>query len=287
MTVVEEGGFTGAQTRLNVSASTVSTRISDLEWRLGSRLCDRGRTGFRLTASGRSTFEATQRLFAAHEEFSSEVWSTRLHQQRVLRIGVVDNVISNKDFKLDAVLRQLCEQYGPVEIHMSTLSPSEIEQCVLGSELDIGIGVFFHKIPGLSYESFLVADQVLCCADGHTVFERVPDESITVEEVSTLPYVTRSYLGERSTIPGIPFKLMAYAQSMELIALLVLTGQYIGHLPRHYAKSWIDSDRMRVILPDQLGYQNHFGFTVRDAIKPGELVRSLSDLLLKTHSKID
>ena len=90
-------------------------------------------------------------------------------------------------------------------------------------------------------------------------------------------------MGERSTIPGVPFKLMAYAQSMEAVALLVLTGHYIGHLPKYYVDTWIYCGRMRVIQPDHLGYQNRFGFAVRDAVKPGRLVRSLSDLLLKVH----
>ena len=50
---------------------------------------------------------------------------------------------------------------------MSTLSRSEIEQGVLNAEIDIGIGAFSHKIPGLHYKAFLKIDQVLCCAKDH------------------------------------------------------------------------------------------------------------------------
>src|SRR5450432_1060626 len=47
--VVEAGGFSAAQIELNVSQSTISTHMTALEQRLRVRLCERGRSGFRLT----------------------------------------------------------------------------------------------------------------------------------------------------------------------------------------------------------------------------------------------
>ena len=52
MTVVEAGGFTAAQSELNLSLSTISTHFAELEGRLGVRLCRRGRSGFKLTEEG-------------------------------------------------------------------------------------------------------------------------------------------------------------------------------------------------------------------------------------------
>ena len=47
--IVDCGGFSAAQVRLGMSQSTISGKMSDLETRLGVRLCQRGRSGFRLT----------------------------------------------------------------------------------------------------------------------------------------------------------------------------------------------------------------------------------------------
>ena len=70
--VVEARGFTAAQTHLNVSGPTVSNHIAALETRLGVKLCQRGRAGFRLTPEGELVYRETQRLFAGVEEFRAE-----------------------------------------------------------------------------------------------------------------------------------------------------------------------------------------------------------------------
>lgn len=50
--VVEAGGFSAAQNELNVGLAAISKQISDLEIRIGMRLCTRGREGFCLTEEG-------------------------------------------------------------------------------------------------------------------------------------------------------------------------------------------------------------------------------------------
>ena len=75
--VVEAGGFSAAQIELNVSQSTISTHMTALEQRLGMRLCKRGRSGFSLTDRGQLIYQATQRLFAALDEFRSEAGAAR------------------------------------------------------------------------------------------------------------------------------------------------------------------------------------------------------------------
>lgn len=47
LTIVEAGGFTAAQSELNLSMSTISTHFADPETRLGLRLVSRVSWGFR------------------------------------------------------------------------------------------------------------------------------------------------------------------------------------------------------------------------------------------------
>jgi len=43
----------------------------------------------------------------------------------------------------------------------------------------------------------------------------------------------------------------ATAYDVESIALLILTGEYIGFIPESYAAYWNDRGEMRAILPDR------------------------------------
>ncbi|MDC1510275.1 LysR family transcriptional regulator, partial [Oceanospirillaceae bacterium] len=66
-TVVEAGGFAAAEVELNISRAAISMAMSDLETRLGLRLCQRGRAGFSVTESGQRVYEAILQLFASIE----------------------------------------------------------------------------------------------------------------------------------------------------------------------------------------------------------------------------
>lgn len=61
--VARAGGLTAAQPELNLSLSSVSEKIAALEQRFGLRLCNRGRSGFALTAEGEVILQEMQRLW--------------------------------------------------------------------------------------------------------------------------------------------------------------------------------------------------------------------------------
>ena len=64
-TIAVCGGFSRAQAKLNLSQSSISTHMSELETRMGTRLCERGHGTFELTDDGRAVLMAAEKLFAA------------------------------------------------------------------------------------------------------------------------------------------------------------------------------------------------------------------------------
>jgi DNA-binding transcriptional LysR family regulator len=92
--VVECGGLSAAEKVLNINLPTISAHLSSLEAKLGMRLCERGRKGFRLTQQGQRVLAACERLFEHVENFRSDI--SELSQQLAgsLRLGMVDNTIS-------------------------------------------------------------------------------------------------------------------------------------------------------------------------------------------------
>lgn len=71
--IVEAGGFTAAQARLNTSLSRLSVLVRDLEVRLGYSLCRRGNGGFQLTEEGQELYDAALGLFSDIARFREQV----------------------------------------------------------------------------------------------------------------------------------------------------------------------------------------------------------------------
>ena len=75
--IVECGGLSAAESRLNIGRSTISSHLSDLEVRLGLTLCKRGRSGFELTEPGRVTYQASLELLQQCEAFANMIASSK------------------------------------------------------------------------------------------------------------------------------------------------------------------------------------------------------------------
>ncbi len=90
--VVKCGGFTAAQAELNMSQSNISMHIASLEKRLGYRLCERGKGGFRLTAKGRRVLEASRTMFDAIGLFRDQAQALSGRLVGELYLGLADNL---------------------------------------------------------------------------------------------------------------------------------------------------------------------------------------------------
>ena len=86
--VVDQGGFTGAATRLGVSKSAVSKHISALEDRLGARLLDRTTRRVNPTEIGLSYYDRAKRVLEEAADADEMVAAMQSRPRGVLRISV-------------------------------------------------------------------------------------------------------------------------------------------------------------------------------------------------------
>ena len=73
LTVAATGNFVAAASRLHITQSTVSARISTLETALGTRLFQRGRNGAELTAAGKRFLRHAKNLVRTVEQARHDV----------------------------------------------------------------------------------------------------------------------------------------------------------------------------------------------------------------------
>ena len=246
-TVVEARGFSAAQIELNVSPSTISRQISDLELRLGMTLCQRGRAGFLLTDKGEMVYRSAQRLFAAVREFDETVQDSQGSLAGNLAIATVDNWVFNDQSPFALALNELVETAPEVNVELFSLAPDDIEIAVTDTRVALGLGVFHRHKPGLIYEPVSTERVRLYCAQGHPLFVPQPAEELR-ENLTASRYAKRAYLREHDIAPvSRGLQANAHAHQTEGIAQLILTGRYIGYLPEEFANIWVSRGQMRAV----------------------------------------
>ena len=278
-TVVECGGFSAAEGVLGIGRSAISQHMSDLEQRLGLRVCQRGRAGFALTEEGRQVYQATLQMLAALESFRTEVNS--LHQQLrgELNIGLTDNLVSLPHMRITHALAKLKQRGPEVKINIRMIAPSEIEQGVLGGSLHVGVVPQAGALPGLHYQHLYSERSLLYCAQEHPLFP-LNDADISDAQLNAYDAIAPTF--------RLPAELQAHYQALncsasasdrEGMAFLIFTGHYIGYLPDHYAALFAPQDYLRALKPQQRFYDINLAVVTPKSRRPNLVLESFLELL--------
>ena len=277
--VVECGGFSAAESALGIGRSAISQQMSDLEQRLGLRLCQRGRAGFALTEEGREVYQSTQQLLAALESFRTEVNGRHQHLRGELNIGLTDNLVTVPHMRIAQAPAKL-KALGPeVRIHIRMTPPSEVEQGVLDGRLHIGVVPQSHALSGLEYQSLYDERSLLYCAVGHPLFyvddQQLQDARLNSQEAIAPtfrlpPEVQSHYQALNCT---------ASASDREGMAFLILTGPLTGYLPDHYAQAGVQQGRLRVLKPASRFYDVSLASVTRKGRRPHLVLESFLEAL--------
>ncbi|MDR3495665.1 MAG: LysR family transcriptional regulator [Ancalomicrobiaceae bacterium] len=282
--LVEAGGFAGAQVVLNLSQSTLSTHLSDLEKRIGGPLCVRGRKAFRLTELGRATHDAARKLFADIEEFGHRIGTASGRLTGRLRIGVVDGVFTSPALGLQETLFGLLQPDYDVFIDLMQSTPQDLEQAVADGRRDVVIGPFAQKAPGVLYREAYREPHHLYCGRGHPFFG-MADAQISRADIEASRLSVRGYrqLDDLYRI-GHP-RAAASVLQMEAQAMLILSGRFIGFLPCHYAEPQVAAGRMRAVQRDRYGFssQHHVAHRRGDSDRP-LIAAFVDEFLRRAHS---
>ena len=263
--VVEAGGFSNAQALLNISQSTISTQMSQLEVRLGFTLCHRGRSGFRLTEKGDALYRQVVQLFQSLQQFQLQAAELKGGLSGHLRIGIIDNIISDPACLISPALAEFAAQpNNAVHVSLEVMAPQELETRLLDRTLDVALGIFHNPLPGLSYQPLYRERDVLVCHRSHPLAVLPPGPTL-LNEVSRARKVIRTFLGKQELLPMNTEgdTVFATVASVEAAALLIQSGAYIGFLPEHYARQWLERGDMVALLPEHCVRYSNFALVTR------------------------
>lgn len=243
--VVEHGGFSGAQLALSMSQSSISFQISALEQRLGFSLCQRGRRGFELTERGRAVYEYSHSLTSAISRFEQQLGELRSRATGMLRVGIVDATVTDKALGLDDVIDQFITKASEVDLRITIGSPEQLIADLAKDGIDFAISPRIAYLPGFSQVEFRHEVHSLYCSERHPLFKK---KVVTKSDVEAAQVVVRPY-ANKSELRHIPnAKVGAYASNIEAQAMYILSGHFIGYLPDHFAAIFRQRNRLRPLL---------------------------------------
>ena len=278
-TIIRCGGFSAAQTALNLSSSRISEYMTQLETRIGVRLCERGRAGFRLTEDGIRLHEAAQRLLGAVDTFSLETAALRKQLSGTLRLGVIEATLSDRESPLMPAIRLFMQAAPEVELQILMDGPAGLEQRVLDGSLHLALGPFSERAPSLQAEDLYREEQFLYCASPHPLHPSAPGPQQD-GLIRSSRLVARSYMGAQElSLLGIE-RPATTVDNVEGRAMLILSGNYIGFLPAHYARSWEAGGLLKRIDPGQLRTHLDFKLLWRRSPQPARIVLRFVEHLL-------
>lgn len=282
VTIVECGGLSAAESKLNIGRSTISTHLSDLEIRLGLTLCKRGRSGFELTDAGRITYQASLELLQQCETFASTVAGSKHTLAGRVTIAIIDTLVSDPRCGVASAIAMLKRKSRNLQFDIHVCEAREVETAVANGRALVGIGVSRHHIRGLDYTPLHNETNYLYCGQGHPLFDCA--ESALPSLLAQADVITSNYLRDKdSRNDGLNYQHSASAYHDEGIAHLILSGQFIGYLPEHFASAWVEKGLFQAILPSRYHYQIPVELITSKSNNSTPLAKAVIEVMTQAH----
>jgi DNA-binding transcriptional LysR family regulator len=216
-TVVMEGGVIRAAHKLNRVQSNVTTRIKQLEQRLGRSLFRKQGRGLVLSPEGELLLSYAQRLFRLADEAESELRSGR--PMGVLRIGSLESTAGSR---LAPILSRYHRQHPGVVVELVTGTTGSLLQRVAQFEIEAAF-VSEPFTPGaLSSVKVFEEQLVLITGRGMSAVRRAAD----LAGMSMVAFATgcsyrkrlEDWLGASSLLPTRILELASYQAMIACVA---------------------------------------------------------------------
>lgn len=251
-TVAEVEGISSAEAVLGVGRSTISRQITDLETRLGIVLCERGRSGFRLTREGRAILDQLEDLFNSVEDFRRHVSELQDNLTGELKLAITDSFVGQGSNPLPRALQEYSRQAPNVRLRLMKITPNSMERELGRRRCHIGLKPVYTELSGRHYEHLYIERNRLYCSAGHPLAKLSRQNPIGRDIIRQHRFASLSYksgyakiLWELAVVPS------AHANDLEGMVCLILSGNFLGFLPENFAQHFVASGALcRVDSPD-------------------------------------
>lgn len=241
--VAQANGFSAAEKQLNMSRASISRHIREVEQTLGARLCERGPSGFALTHAGTVALDLARDALTSLERIRPEIDAVRGVLSGTLSIGMVEHIVQDEGCHLAEALAALKEQAPDVNIDLRVMTFNELDLALRERRVQVAIRGMYRREGGFRYSPLFVERQSLYVARRH------------LRDAATLPLIYRSQPFVHEALNTLGMQRGPTVSGLEAVAMLLLSGRYVGLLPQFYAASFVKRHVLAMV-PDGPQYEN-------------------------------
>jgi DNA-binding transcriptional LysR family regulator len=225
--VADAGGITKAAARLHRVQSNVTTRVKQLEARLGTALFHRHKRRLALTPEGRTLLAYAERLLALSSEAHAALRDGA--PRGALRIGSLESTAATR---LPPLLSRYHLAYPEVRLELVTGTSGALVGKVLNGEIEAAFVAEPFTAQGLEMQLAFTEELVLIAPKGYPVIRNAKDAAHlpVLAFASGCSYRRRleAWLGRGGIAPG---RVMEYG-SYHAIVACVAAGSGIAVVPK-------------------------------------------------------
>lgn len=249
VTVVNEGTFTLAADRLDLSPQLVSKYVSQLEQHLGTRLLNRTTRRLHLTEAGTRYHLRAQQVLNDIEELESQVGDLHTEARGLLRISAP---VSFAIRHMAPLLSDFQKAHPAVSIDLQ-LNDRKVD--ILEEGFDIALRIGHLKSSSLVARKIAPVRLIMCASPDYLQERGTPQKP---EDLKNHDYLRYSYM-DPDAIPEVHKWLMQDGKSSaggmisnngDVLVEAAIAGAGITLQPSFISGSAIRAGHLKIILPD-------------------------------------
>lgn len=246
--IASQGGVSRAAGVLLRQQPAVSLALKRLEDQLGAKLCQRGPSGFALTAEGKEVGDLCRTIFEGVHDLPLKLAKLTDTLVGQVRVQLVSNLVFPP---LDRCITSFHQRYPGMEFIVGISAWRVVESMVLRSEVDVGVAPtrFFNS--SLRYIRLCSEQHEVYCGRDHPMFgHTVADlRDLRAERfVLTAADEPDEITGFRLRF-GLGQVIGASSEYLEEALRLIRSGVGIGFLPDAMAKPLCRAGLLHAIAP--------------------------------------
>src|SRR5262245_469210 len=209
--VVRWASFSRGAAENDVSQSSASQAVHQLELRLGMKLIDRSKRPLVATAQGKIYYEGCKELVGRYIELANRVKALVDEQKVIGTVGVV-SIYSVGMHHMSQYIRTFEERYPEASVRLEYLHPTRVLERVEEGSADLGLISFPRKWSDLTIIPWREEVMVLAVHPTHRFAQR---RSVDIRELDGEPMV--AFDGELSIRRAIDRSLRHHDVNLEVV----------------------------------------------------------------------